>query len=163
MPVPSIQPPPYGTPFSSFITQSDVLKRALSGVSLIEDTQDVEHAQKQLTPGQALVTKNGTLWRWDGLVRKGPASNDAERIRQRQRLNDLEAEAAEIKSLSEQQDQRLTTAQTELVDIQTKVITNKQKLQTAREAREKAKLDSDEKTSPEIRTVRQMMFVKPLN
>ena len=80
MTVPSVQPPAYGTPFSTFIAQSDVLKQALSGVSLIEDIQDVKHAQKQLKPGQALVSKEGILWRWDGLVRKGPASNEAERI-----------------------------------------------------------------------------------
>ena len=61
MTVPSVQPPAYGTPFSSFIAKSDVLKQALSGVSLIEDIQDVEHAQKQLTPGQALVSKKGIV------------------------------------------------------------------------------------------------------
>ena len=144
MTVPSVQPPAYGTPFSTFIAQSDVLKQALSGVSLIEDIQDVKHAQKQLKPGQALVSKEGMLWRWDGLVRKGPASNEAERIRQRQRLDALEAEAAEIKTFAEKHDQRLTTAHAELANIQAEVQTSQQDLLTARQLREKAKQDADE-------------------
>ena len=144
MAVPSVQPPAFGTPFSTFIAQSDVLKQALSGVSLIEDIQDAQHAQKQLTPGQALVSKEGVLWRWDGLVRKGPANNEAERIRQRQRLDALEAEAAEIKVFAKQKDQKLTTAHTELAKIQAKVETSQQELQTARLSRDKAKQDADE-------------------
>ena len=144
MTVPSVQPPADGTPFSTFIAQSDVLKQALSGVSLIEDIQDVKHAQKQLKPGQALVSKEGMLWRWDGLVRKGPASNEAERIRQRQRLDALEADAAEIKAFTEQKGQKLATAHAELANIQAEVETSQQELQTARQLRDKAKQDADE-------------------
>ena len=142
--VPSVQPPACGTPLSTFITQSDVLKQALSGVSLIEDIKDIEHAQKQLTPGQALVSKEGILWRWDGLVRKGPTSNEAERIRQRQRLNALEAEAVEIKAFAEQKDQKLTIAHTELANIQEKVQTSQQELQKTRHRRDKDKQNADE-------------------
>ena len=39
-----------------------------------------------------MVSKEGTLWRWDGLVRKGRTSSEAERIRQRQRLVHLSTE-----------------------------------------------------------------------
>ena len=131
-------------PFSTFIAQSDVLKQALSGVSLIEDIQDVKHAQKQLKPGQALVSKEGILWRWDGLVRKGPTSNEAERIRQRQRLDTLDADAMEIKTFAEQKNQQLTTAHKKLADIQAKVQVSQQELQTARHRRDKAKQDADE-------------------
>ena len=144
MTAPSVQPPACGTPFSTFITQSDVLKQALSGVSLIENIQDIEHAQKQLTPGQALVSKEGILWRWDGLVRKGPTSNEAERIRQRQRLDTLDADAMEIKTFAEQKNQQLTTAHKKLADIQAKVQVSQQELQTARHRRDKAKQDADE-------------------
>ena len=144
MTVPSVQPPDYGTPFSIFIAQSDVLKQALSGISLIEDIQDVEHAQKRLTPGQALVSKEGLLWRWDGLVRKGPASNEAERIRQRQRLDALEVETEEINLFAKQQAQKLAKAHTELANIQAEVQTSQQELQTALQVRDKAKQDLGE-------------------
>ena len=144
MTVPTVKPPAYGTPFSTFITQSDVLKQALSGVSLIEDIQDIEAAQKQLTPGQALVSKEGILWRWDGLVRKGTTSNEAERLRQRQRLDALEAETAEIKAFAEQQMKKLTTANTELANIQSDVQTSQKELQTARHEQNKAKQVADE-------------------
>lgn len=140
----SAKPPAFGKPFSTFIEQSDVLKQALSGVSLIENIDDAEHAQKHLTPGQALVSKKGTLWRWDGLVRKGPVSNEAERIRQRQRLDLLEAEATEIKAFAQQQDKKLTSANAELADIQSQLQTSQQEVQTIRKTRDIAKQSSDE-------------------
>ena len=117
---------------------------AIGGVSLIENIQDIEHAQKQLTPGQALVSKEGILWRWDGLVRKGPTSNEAERIRQRQRLDALEAETLEIKAFAEQKIQKLTTANTNLTNIQSDMQTSQKELQTARNEQDKAKQDADE-------------------
>ena len=144
MTVPTVKPPAYGTPFSRFITQSDVLKQALSGVSLIENIKDIEHTQKKLTPGQALVSKEGILWRWDGLVRKGPTSNEAERIRQRQRLDALEAETLEIKAFAEQKIQKLTTANTKLTNIQSDMQTSQKELQTARNEQDKARQVADE-------------------
>ncbi|MGB2508252.1 MAG: hypothetical protein ACPIDY_02090 [Candidatus Puniceispirillaceae bacterium] len=45
-----------------------------------------------------LVSKSGKLWRWDGLIRKGEASSEAERMRQRQRLGQLGIEAESAKA-----------------------------------------------------------------
>ena len=52
---------------------------------------EAEAAQTSLLPGQMLVSKSGKLWRWDGLIRKGEASSEAEHLRQRQRLGQLGA------------------------------------------------------------------------
>ena len=136
--------PNMGTPFADFISHSDVLKYALSGVSLIEDSQAAEQAQKQLLPGQALVTTDGTLWRWDGLVRKGPVSNEAERIRQRQRLDALQAEADEVKSFAEAQGQKLAQASAEVDGLHANVQTTQQTLQAARRDRDHAKQAADD-------------------
>ena len=136
--------PDVGTPFARFISHSDVLKQALSGVSLIEDSTAAEQAQNQLSPGQALVSKDGTLWRWDGLVRKGPVSNEAERIRQRQRLDALQAEADEVKTFAEAQGGKLAQANADLDNLQAERQTTQQALQAARRARDQAKQTADD-------------------
>ena len=83
--------PHFGTPIANFVSGAQALERALTGVSVIAEAEG-KAAQPNLKPGQALVSKEGTLWRWDGLIRKGEASSEAERIRQRQRLTHLSTE-----------------------------------------------------------------------
>ena len=136
--------PDAGTPFATYISGSDALKKAVSGISLIENKHIAEDIQKTLLPGQALVSKDGTLWRWDGLVRKGSVSNEAERIRQRQRLDALQAEADEIKTFAEAQGEKLAQASTELDSLQATLRTTQHTLQTARQARDQAKQTADD-------------------
>ena len=79
----------------------------------------------------------------DGLVRKGTTSNEAERLRQRQRLDALEAETAEIKAFAEQQMKKLTTANgTGKYSI--RCADSQKELQTARHEQNKAKQVADE-------------------
>ena len=89
--------PPVGTPLTQMISGSPTLLRALQGVSVVEEAE-AEAAQTSLLPGQMLVSKSGKLWRWDGLIRKGEASSEAERMRQRQRLGQLGIEAESAKA-----------------------------------------------------------------
>ena len=84
--------PLVGTPLTQMISGSSTLLRALQGVSVVEE-EEAEAAQTSLLPGQMLVSKSGKLWRWDGLFRKGEANSEAERMRQRQRLDQLGTEA----------------------------------------------------------------------
>src|SRR5690606_8530386 len=50
-------------------------------------------------PGQRLVTVDGALWRWDGFVAAADApSAAAERLAQRNRLAELDAEIAEVRA-----------------------------------------------------------------
>ena len=82
MTVPTVEPPAYGTPFARFITQSDVLKQALSGVSLIENIKDIEQAQKSSNLDKRWCQKTayygaGTGWYAKGqqvMRRNGSAS-----------------------------------------------------------------------------------------
>ncbi len=56
--------------------------------------------QKQLNPGQSLVTARGDLWRWDGYAASADAPSPAAvRLSQRNRLSDLEQEAAQAKEV----------------------------------------------------------------
>ena len=91
-----LAPPQIGTPLSDHVSGHSAIMRAISGVSVIDDKDKARQAQKTLTAGQALVSTDGQLWRWDGLVRP---QNDsaAERIRQKAKLDALigQLEAAE--------------------------------------------------------------------
>ena len=91
------QTPSVGTPLTDLVSGAPGLTRALQGVSVIDEAEG-DAAQALLKPGQALVSKSGMLWRWDGLIRKGEASSEAERIRQRQRLSHLTQDAETAKA-----------------------------------------------------------------
>ena len=90
------QPLPAGaTPLSRFVSGSDLLSRRLDQIGLVEDA-DGPRLMAQLKPGQRLVTKAGALWRWDGFVAAADApSAAAQRLAQRNRLAELDAEIAE--------------------------------------------------------------------
>ena len=106
----AIPAPDFGTPLTNFISGNDILTTAISGVSLIDAADDALELQKQLDYGQALVTSDGQLYRWDGLVRKLTASAEAERIRQKQRLAELSGEADSAKQTQQHLKQNFETA-----------------------------------------------------
>ena len=89
---------PYGTePLSRFVTGPAVLARRLRQIGVVGD-DEAEALVTELAAGQRLVTRSGSLWRWDGLrARKGSADAAARRLEQRRRVADLgpEIEAAE--------------------------------------------------------------------
>lgn len=84
-------------PLSQFVSGSELLKRRLDQIGLI-DKADGPRLQKQLKPGQRLVAKDGALWRWDGLVAAADApSAAAERLAQKNRLAELDAELTDLR------------------------------------------------------------------
>ena len=92
------QPPQTGTPLTQFVSGPKVIEQALAGVAVTEDAEAAAKAHASLLPGQALVSPQGQLWRWDGLIRNG-RQDASERIRQRQRLEKLTAEAGQMEKL----------------------------------------------------------------
>ena len=59
----------------------------------IVDAADAERLQ-MLAPGQRLVSRDGALWRWDGMVASADAPTAAaQRLAQKNRLAELDAEA----------------------------------------------------------------------
>ncbi len=98
---------PAGIPaLSTLIDAPDALHRILSHAGLIEETAGGQALQPELAPGQCLVTRAGTLWRWDGYrVAGGQAADRASArgallLEQRRRLRQarVEIEQAAIRS-----------------------------------------------------------------
>lgn len=79
--------------FANLVQGPEALKRALSHILLLPEGAEGDLHQGNLTPGQILVSREGAVWRWDGYtVRAGAASEAAVRLKQRNRLAELERE-----------------------------------------------------------------------
>jgi chromosome segregation protein len=84
-------------PLSRHVTGTALLKRRLDQIGLV-DSVDGPALMKALKPGQRLVTLDGALWRWDGLVAAADApSAAAQRLAQRNRLAELDEEILRAK------------------------------------------------------------------
>ncbi len=80
-----------------FVAGAGVLERGLNQVGVV-DFEDGGRLMKQLSPGQRLVSRQGDLWRWDGLVARADAPNAAAaRLAQRNRLAEIDAEIAGVR------------------------------------------------------------------
>jgi chromosome segregation protein len=80
-------------PLASFVEAPAALARALSQIGVLPVGMDGTAVRAALQPGQRLVGRDGALWRWDGFtVAAGAPSAAAVRLRQRNRLAELQAE-----------------------------------------------------------------------
>jgi chromosome segregation protein len=90
--------PAGATPLSQFVSGSGLLRRRLDQVGLV-DAADGGRLMAELKPGQRLVTRAGGLWRWDGFVAAADAPTAAaERLAQKNRLAELEAELGDVRN-----------------------------------------------------------------
>ena len=90
--------PEGATPLSQHVSGSDLLTRRLHQIGLV-DKADGPRLMALLRPGQRLVSEEGGLWRWDGFVAAADAPTAAaERLAQRNRLAELDAEVAEARA-----------------------------------------------------------------
>ena len=81
------------TPLAKFVRGPAALARRLAQVGVVEG--GTRAAQSELCPGQRLVGKDGAMWRWDGFtVKAGAPTAAASRLKQRNRLGELEKELA---------------------------------------------------------------------
>ena len=84
--------PPGSKPLTQFVKAPAALTRRLSMTGLTFPDQGAA-LQKQLKPGQRLVSARGDLWRWDGYSASADAPSAATvRLSQRNRLKELELE-----------------------------------------------------------------------
>ncbi len=112
---PSLTAPKGTIPLANFVTGAPALAASLAGVGIIEDAASAEDLQFSLIPGQAIATKAGSLWRWDGFVRHANQSDkSAERIRQRRRLEALQTDAAETNKKRNKNDVLASSSETAL-------------------------------------------------
>ncbi len=101
--LPPLEPPPAlpdgFAPMAALVQGPAALARALSQIGLAEDATAAEAAQAALRPGQALVSRAGGVWRWDGYtIQAGTPTAAAVRLQQRNRLTDLRARLAEAEA-----------------------------------------------------------------
>jgi len=74
---------------STMVQAPDALSRRLSQIGLVDDDEQGEKLGRSLKQGQRLVSKSGSMWRWDGLTITSVASTAAAvRLEQRNRLKD---------------------------------------------------------------------------
>jgi chromosome segregation protein len=117
-------PLPAGVPaLADSVTAPAALARRLASVGVVRDRETGDALRHDLRPGQRLVTRDGDLWRWDGLTLRagaGEAAGDqaAARLRTRNRLSalrtDLDAvqeRVAEAEAGAEAARAALTTAE----------------------------------------------------
>ncbi len=90
--------PTGATPLARHVAAPEVLARRLAQTGIV-DAEDGPALQKQLRPGQRLVSQDGDLWRWDGFVAGADAPGAAaQRLASRNRLAELTGEISIIRA-----------------------------------------------------------------
>ena len=91
--------PAGAVPLSDLIDGPAVLARRLAQTGMV-DAADGARLQPLLKPGQTLVSREGDLWRWDGLVATAASRKKAaERLTGRRRLAELIMKTEEFRSV----------------------------------------------------------------
>ncbi|MCW9032912.1 MAG: chromosome segregation protein SMC [Rhodospirillales bacterium] len=100
-------------PLTQYVSGSNLLKNRLSQIGIVVSSEEGDRLCEYLSQGQRLVSKDGGLWRWDGLtMAPGAPTPAAIRLEQRNRLNalrgkienaerDVEARQAQLEEIRE--------------------------------------------------------------
>ncbi|MBN9220957.1 MAG: chromosome segregation protein SMC [Mesorhizobium sp.] len=87
------------------------LARRLAQIGIVE-AADGRRLQTLLSPGQRLVSREGALWRWDGLTASADAPTAAaQKLAQKNRLAELDAEAVQATLVLRQAEEALAQAE----------------------------------------------------
>jgi chromosome segregation protein len=98
-------------PLSEVVEAPSQLARRLAQIGVVE-TADGPRLQKLLKAGQRLVSRDGALWRWDGMTASADApSAAAQRLAQKNRLAELDAEAVAATQRVRAAEEAFTAAQ----------------------------------------------------
>lgn len=122
------------TPLSACIEAPDALRIFLSSFGLVSDTASGADLHAILRPGQALVSREGALWRWDGYRQSGLVTSDAAiQLQNKTRFNALNLSIAELDEKLSQATRRRDDSKKNLDEISlhlTEVETECAKLET---------------------------------
>jgi len=95
------------------------LARRLSQIGVVDSAAEGTRLQPMLAQGQRLVSREGALWRWDGLVVAPEAETPAaRRLRQRNRLGAVRDERKEAERRREEAASAADAAQAALAEAQ---------------------------------------------
>ncbi|TPJ77765.1 chromosome segregation protein SMC [Mesorhizobium sp. B2-6-2] len=96
---------------ASVVRAPPQLARRLAQIGIV-DGADGRRLQAQLAPGQRLVSRDGALWRWDGLTASADAPTAAaQRLAQKNRLAELDAEAVQATRVVREAEEALARAE----------------------------------------------------
>ncbi|SDA58563.1 chromosome segregation protein SMC [Mesorhizobium qingshengii] len=99
------------TSLASVVHAPAQLARRLAQIGIVADT-DGRRLQALLAPGQRLVSREGALWRWDGFTASADAPTAAaQRLAQKNRLAELDAEAVQATLVLRQAEEALAQAE----------------------------------------------------
>ena len=82
-------------PFSTIVKAPDNLKKRLEYIGFIQNKENINDLQNNLSDGQILVSELGEIWRWDGFTSKGKQSTSTKAVLEQlknRRLKQLSAE-----------------------------------------------------------------------
>ena len=127
-----VSPLPGGaTPLSALVEAPPALSRALLHAGLVEEV-DGAALQPALRPGQNLVSRSGSIWRWDGysdtsgLSAESSSARAAHTLERRRRLREtgqrlaaIDVEAAALQARADEAVQRLAERAAEAVAART--------------------------------------------
>jgi chromosome segregation protein len=109
------EPPPLpaGAALANFVDAPAALARRLAFTAVVTP-EEGRAAQKDLRPGQRLVSQRGDLWRWDGFSASADAPSQAAiRLEQRNRLEALERELTAARARRAEANTAYTAASSE--------------------------------------------------
>ena len=134
-------------PLLDFVDSPPALERCLSQIGVVDTSSDAQKLMKDLKPGQCLVTHDGAAFRWDGLsICDDAVSPSAQRLEQRNRLKDMQAELEQAAISLKKSEENLEKLRKKRSDIE-------EKLKTAREETLQAEETLDE-TRTELENIK---------
>ncbi|MGB4106744.1 MAG: chromosome segregation protein SMC [Alphaproteobacteria bacterium] len=96
------------------------LHPALSQIGLVDNEADGSRLRDSLEPGQALVSKDGFYWRWDGYFVQAQASDrNALHLEQKNRFREMQKRRPEIETTLKEAAAALKQAETTLAEQET--------------------------------------------
>ena len=120
---------------ASVVDAPSQLARRLAQIGIVEAV-DGPRLQSALMPGQRLVSRDGALWRWDGMKASADAPTPAaQRLAQKNRLAELDAEALSATGRVRAAEAELSTAE---AAVRTAVEAERLARQAWRDAQHKA-------------------------
>lgn len=103
------------TSLKPHIKAPNALDTALSYIGFVEDDSQGEEAASMLQAGQSIVSKGGAYWRWDGLyIRAKAMDRNAIRLKNKNRLDELQAQIPATRQMSATTEEALKLAQEKL-------------------------------------------------
>ncbi|MCO5063201.1 MAG: chromosome segregation protein SMC [Rhizobiaceae bacterium] len=152
-PRPGDAPLPEGArSLAGFVRAPKQLARRLAQVGVV-DSADGPRLQKLLSPGQRLVSRDGALWRWDGVTASAEAPTPAAmRLAQKNRLKELDAEAVEATRVVRAAEEKLAATEQAVRTLTEAEKTARQNWRDAQHAVSQARdaLEKAEKASGEL-------------